>query len=73
MNQERNLHPHQASKRRPTVFEDLLGDSIERAFASGVTTMETMVEQLNLMGPLNENSEPWTVASYQATMARLGA
>ena len=35
---DRYLEPHQARQRR-TLFEDLLGDSIERAFGEGVQTL----------------------------------
>lgn len=36
---ERFLEPHQARKRPNTQFEELLGDSIERAFGNGVTEL----------------------------------
>ncbi len=35
----RYLQPHQAQQRPPTSFEDLLGDALERAFASGITEL----------------------------------
>ena len=31
------LEPHQARERKPTAHEDLLGDSIERAYAPACT------------------------------------
>ena len=71
MQAERYLVPHQARRRMPTVFEDLLGDAIERAFAAGVTTLPDMVASLNRSGPSNANGEPWTEQSFQALMARL--
>ncbi len=69
---ERYLEPHQARQRPATLHEDLLGDSIERAFAEGVTTLPELVAYLNRCGPLGENSEAWTEASFQALMKRLG-
>ena len=71
MQAERYLVPHQARRRMPTVFEDLLGDAIERAFAAGVTTWPDMVASLNRTGPSNVNGEDWTEQSFQALMARL--
>jgi hypothetical protein len=69
---ERNLNPHQARGRAPTPYEDLLGDSIERAFASGITELEALVEALNKTGPLGPNSQTWTAVLYQQEIAKLG-
>jgi len=70
--QDRYLQPHQARERAPTAYEDLLGDAIERAFAGGVTQIEDLVAALNRTGPTAPNSQPWTVDSYRAEIARLG-
>ncbi len=70
---DRYLDPHQARTRASTPFEDLLGDSIERAFAAGVSELPDMVVHLNRTGPSAENGEPWTEQSFQALMKRLGA
>jgi hypothetical protein len=69
---ERSLSPHQARQRVPTPYEDLLGDSIERAFAAGVTELDALVEALNKTGPLGPNSQAWTPALYQQEIAKLG-
>ena len=53
--QERYLQPHQARQRPPTTFEDLLGDSIERAFAMGIHDLEGLVSYLNSAGPSGPN------------------
>ena len=66
------LNPHQARERLPTMFEDLLGDAIERAFAAGIHDLSGLIAQLNQTGPAAENGQPWTEASYCALMARLG-
>jgi hypothetical protein len=69
---DRYLQAHQARTAAPTVFEDLLGDAIERAFAAGASSVEEVISHLNRTGPANANSEAWTPASFEATMARLG-
>lgn len=69
---DRYLDPHQARRREPTKFEDLLGDAIERAFADGVHDLPGMVARLNVTGPSGENGQPWTEASFRELMARLG-
>ncbi len=72
MQTDRYLEPHQARRRLPTMFEDLLGDAIERAFGEGAHTLPELVACLNRTGPSSENGEAWTEASFQALMARLG-
>ena len=67
------LEPHQARTRKPTAYEDLLGDSIERGFAAGLHEVEAMVAHLNRTGPLGPDGTAWTCASFQSEMARLGA
>ncbi|MDO8405837.1 MAG: hypothetical protein Q7T27_20305, partial [Pseudomonas sp.] len=42
-NTEPYLEPHQARKRPNTQFEELLGDSIERAFGNGVTELPDLL------------------------------
>jgi hypothetical protein len=67
------LEPHQARTRAQTPYEELLGDAIERAFGAGIDTLPALVSHLNETGPSAENGQPWTEASFQAVMARLGA
>jgi len=69
---DRYFQPHQARTREPTVFEDLLGDAIERAFAAGVETLPELIACLNRTGPAAENGEEWTEARYLELMSRLG-
>ncbi len=57
----------------PTSYESLLGDSIERAFASGIHDLPGLVHYLNTAGPSGPNGQPWTAESYQQEMARLAA
>jgi hypothetical protein len=69
---DRYLQPHQARQRPPTPFEDLLGDSIERAFAEGIHDLPGLVAYLNRTGPSADNGQPWTEASYTELVTRLG-
>ena len=69
----RSLEPHQARQRPPTLFEDLLGDAIERAFAAGAHTLPELVAQLNDGGSSSANGEAWTEHNFQALMSRLGS
>ena len=65
---------HQTRARPNTPFEDLLGDSIERAFGAGKYDLPSLLEHLNLAGPPCPLTEgQWTEASYTTLMARLGA
>ena len=64
---------HQARVSDPTTYENLLGDSIERAFAAGIHDLDGLVHYLNTTGPAGPNGEPWTPQSYEREMARLGA
>ena len=66
------FNPHQARDRAPTQYEDLLGDSIERAFAAGAHELDALVDYLNRAGPLGPNGQAWTAHSFEQEMARLG-
>ena len=68
------LNPHQARRRPPTQYEDLLGDAIERAFAAGVHDLAGLVAHLNRTGPgCPSNDGVWTETLYQEEIARLAA
>ena len=67
------LEPHQARNRKPTAYEDLLGDSIERGFAAGLHERDALVDYLNQAGPPGPDGQAWTAGSFEAEMARLGA
>jgi hypothetical protein len=67
------LEPHQARSRKPTAHEDLLGDSIERAYAAGHHELDDLLAYLNKAGPSGSDGQPWTPETFQAEMARLGA
>jgi len=57
----------------PTAYESLLGDCIERACAAGIHDLDGVVGYLTDAGPSGPNGQPWTAATFQQEMARLGA
>jgi hypothetical protein len=67
------LEPHQARTKEPTAYENLLGDSLERAFASGIDTLEPLVEFLNAQGPQPLTTDLWTPVVLAAELSRLAA
>ena len=69
---DRYLNPHQARQRTSTPHEDLLGDSIERAFAAGIHDLDGLVAYLNQAGPRGPDGGDWSAATFLAEMARLG-
>ncbi len=73
-NSEPYVQPHQARKRPNTQFEELLGDSIERAYGSGIADLPALLAHLNHAGPpCPLTTGEWTEDSYTTLMARLGA
>ena len=64
---------HQTRAAPPTAYENLLGDSIERAYAQGIHDLEGLVGYLNQAGPSGPNGQAWTPETYRHEMARLGA
>jgi hypothetical protein len=68
---ERYLNPHQAKQRASTPYEDLLGDSIERAFGSGITELSVLIDYLNKSGPTGPNGQAWTNALYEHEIAKM--
>lgn len=57
----------------PTDYENALGDALEVAFADGAETAEQVVEGLNRNSFLTPDGQSWTVARFEAELARLGA
>lgn len=68
---DRYLQPRQAQHRPPTNYEDLLGDAIERSFASGVHDLAGLVESLNRQGMTTRAGLAWTQENYGPEMAAL--
>ncbi len=68
------LEPHQARTTEPTAYENLLGDSIEHAFSSGIAELQGLADFLNEHGPGPQNVvDQWTAESLAAELHRLGA
>lgn len=57
----------------PSDFENALGDTLEALFTNEVYELGAIVAGLNESGPADPNGNPWTEASFQAVMKRLGA
>lgn len=57
----------------PSAYENALGDALERAFSDGALTLEEVVRGLNAQDFRRHDGQPWTVATFEAEMARLGA
>jgi hypothetical protein len=62
---DRYLEPHQARERASTLFEDLLGDSIERAFGEGVQTLPELVAYINRSGPPARTASPGPKTAFR--------
>ena len=69
---DRYLEQHQARTRKPTTYEDLLGDAIERAYAQGIHDLAGLVEALNRDGITSPSGQLWTEAIYRQEIAALG-
>jgi hypothetical protein len=67
------LSANQSRDRAPTVYENLLGDGLERAFAAGVTEPAGIVEALNAEGVPTPNGGAWSVELLCRELKRLGA
>ena len=73
MQQDRYLQAHQARRRTPTTYEDLLGDAIERAFGAGVHDLAGLVVALNDSGLASPSGKAWTEEIYRMEIAALAA
>ncbi len=62
---------HQTRRAPPTAYENLLGDSIERAFGQDIHELSALVDYLNVAGPAGPDGQAWTSASFEREIARL--
>ncbi|MCK9509170.1 MAG: hypothetical protein M0Q54_12095 [Pigmentiphaga sp.] len=69
--QDRYLVPIQTRRREPTDFENLFGDSLERAFSQGIHDLEGIAAHLNEHGPSAPFGKPWTAEFLESELARL--
>jgi hypothetical protein len=56
----------------PTDSENALGDALEQVFAAGAETLSEVIQKLNALGSRAPDGAPWTEASFQQEMQRLG-
>lgn len=57
----------------PTAYENALGDALERVFAGGAESIDQVVAGLNAHAFRTAEGGQWTVAAFEAELARLGA
>ena len=65
------MNPHQARRRTPTDYENMLGDALEAAFAAGVWELDALVARLNADGIRTPDGREWTVENFQSTVKGL--
>jgi hypothetical protein len=63
--------PHQARRRPPTDYENMLGDAIEAAFAAGAWELQALVERLNADCIRTPDGSQWTVERFKTVIAEL--
>jgi hypothetical protein len=56
----------------PTAYESDLADALVACFEEGVEELEPLVARLNARGVHAPDGSPWTVASFEREIARLG-
>jgi len=56
----------------PSEYENRLGDALVECFAAGIEEMGALVARLNELGVQAPDGTPWTAASFEREMARLG-
>ena len=66
-----HVQPHQARRRPPTDYENLLGDALEAAFSAGVWDVDGLVARLNSECIRTPDGREWTVEGFKAVMAVL--
>lgn len=64
---------NQTRDHEPDDYENLLGDGLERAFASGIDDLDSLVQSLNEQCVPAPKGQPWTAALLSAELKRLGA
>jgi hypothetical protein len=56
----------------PSEYENRLGDALVECFAAGIEDLSALVARLNELGVQAPDGTPWTAASFEREMARLG-
>ena len=68
---EPSMNPHQAQRRAPTDYENLLGDALEAAFASGAWELDALVARLNADGIRTPDGREWTSSNFESILRDL--
>ena len=56
----------------PSEYENRLADALVECFAAGIEDVNALVARLNELGVQAPDGTPWTAASFEREMARLG-
>jgi len=56
----------------PSEYENRLADALVECFGAGIEQLDALVARLNEMGVQAPDGTPWTAASFEREMARLG-
>lgn len=65
------LEIHQTRDRTPGEFENLMGDALERAFASGIDDIDSVVQALVDYGVPAPDGQSWNADLLKAELKRL--
>lgn len=61
-----------ALKDNGSSYENRLGDALEELLGNGVNDLEGLASGLDSLGIKAANGQPWTAASLEAELKRLG-
>lgn len=73
MTQNQYIVVHQSRDRDPTEYEDLLADSLEKAFGAGIEDVDGIVAALISDAVPSPAGKPWTSDLVLSELKRLGA
>lgn len=73
MTQSQYVVVNQSRDRDPTEYEDLLADSLEKAFGAGVEDVDGVVAALIADAVPSPAGKPWTNELVLSELKRLGA
>jgi hypothetical protein len=65
------MNPHQARRRAPTDYENMLGDALEAAFSAGAWELGELVARLNADGVRTPDGREWTVENFEQILKAL--
>lgn len=67
------LSAHQSRHRESDMYENLLGDAIERCFAAGIHDLDGIARRLNEQCVPAPGGQSWTPSLFEQEMKRLSA